>query len=72
MFPNSILLLLAHSVDTSMAFDKIFLSLFPEGTRRKVNKLKTGFYFIALNAKVPIQLIGFDFDKRTVNFGKKN
>ena len=51
--------------------DKIFLSLFPEGTRRKVNKLKTGFYFIALNAKVPIQLIGFDFDKRTVNFGKK-
>ena len=50
---------------------EIYLSLFPEGTRSKVNKLKTGFYFIALNSKIPIQPIGLDFEKRIVDFGKK-
>ncbi len=28
----------------------------PEGTRKKVDKWKTGFYYIALNAKVPVVL----------------
>tara|TARA_B100001248_G_scaffold162084_1_gene122285 strand:- start:249 stop:806 length:558 start_codon:yes stop_codon:yes gene_type:complete len=50
---------------------EIYLSLFPEGTRSKVDKLKTGFYFIALKSKIPIQPIGFDFEKRIVDFGKK-
>ena len=36
----------------------------PEGTRSKVKKLKSGFYQIALNAKIPI-LIGFaDYEKK--------
>ena len=43
----------------------------PEGTRAKVNKLKTGFYYIALKAKVPIVLVGFCFKKRIVHFGEK-
>ena len=50
---------------------EIYLSLFPEGTRSKVDKLKTGFYFIALKSKIPIQPIGFDFEKKIVDFGKK-
>ena len=53
------------------SFPKQYLSLFPEGTRSKVDKLRTGFYFIALKSKIPIQPIGFDFEKRIVDFGKK-
>ena len=51
--------------------NKFFLALAPEGTRDKVNKLKTGFYYIALKAKVPIVLVVFDFKRRIVDFGEK-
>ncbi|MBQ77313.1 MAG: glycerol acyltransferase [Cellvibrionales bacterium] len=36
------------------AADKLSLLITPEGTRSKVEKWKTGFYHIALEAKVPI------------------
>lgn len=42
------------------------LCLAPEGTRKKVAKLKTGFYFIAKKANVPIVMVAFDFGKKTV------
>jgi 1-acyl-sn-glycerol-3-phosphate acyltransferase len=45
------------------------LALSPEGTRQKVEKIRTGFYHIAKTAKVPILLIGFDFSKREVIIG---
>ena len=51
--------------------NKFFLALAPEGTREKVNKLKTGFYYIALKAKVPVVLVGFDFRRKIVDFGEK-
>ncbi len=38
----------------------------PEGTRSKVDSLKTGFYHIALKAGVPIVLVGFDYQKKTI------
>ena len=64
-----------NSVDSVVKiFEKnenFFLTLAPEGTRAKVNKLKTGFYYIALKAKIPILLVGFCFKKRIVHFGKK-
>ena len=37
------------------------LALSPEGTRKKVEKLRTGFYHIAKQANVPIVMIGLDF-----------
>jgi 1-acyl-sn-glycerol-3-phosphate acyltransferase len=40
----------------------------PEGTRKYVTKLKTGFYFIAKEAKVPLVLIKFDFAAKCVHF----
>ena len=46
--------------------DEFILALSPEGTRKKVDKLRTGFYYIAKQAKVPIQMIGFDFSKREI------
>ncbi len=41
----------------------------PEGTRSKKDRWKTGFYYIALGAKVPIQLCSVDYPNKTVIFG---
>jgi 1-acyl-sn-glycerol-3-phosphate acyltransferase len=46
------------------------LAISPEGTRKKTTELKTGFYYIALQANVPIIPVAFDFEKKTVNIGK--
>lgn len=46
------------------------LAVAPEGTRKKVDQLKTGFYYIALKAKVPIIPVAFDFGKKEVKFGQ--
>lgn len=46
--------------------DKMNICLAPEGTRAKVDKLKTGFYFVAVGAKVPIFMVKFDFKNRIV------
>jgi len=46
------------------------LAISPEGTRKKVNELKSGFYYIALKANVPIIPVAFDFGKKTVRIGK--
>jgi 1-acyl-sn-glycerol-3-phosphate acyltransferase len=54
-------------------FDKheeFYLGLAPEGTRKKVEKLRTGFYYIAKKANVPIIPVGFDFQIKTVVVGK--
>jgi 1-acyl-sn-glycerol-3-phosphate acyltransferase len=48
------------------AHEKFRLAMSPEGTRKKVDKLRTGFYYIAKEANVPILLAGFDFTKREV------
>ena len=45
------------------------LAVAPEGTREKVGELKTGFYYIALKANVPIIPVAFDFGKKEVNLG---
>jgi len=47
--------------------DNLFIALSPEGTRKKVDKLRTGFYFIAKKANVPIIMIGLDYSKKEVH-----
>ncbi|WP_348812416.1 1-acyl-sn-glycerol-3-phosphate acyltransferase [Flavobacterium maritimum] len=49
--------------------DVFRLAVAPEGTRKKVNELKTGFYYIALKANVPIIPVAFDFGKKVVKIG---
>ncbi len=44
------------------------IALAPEGTRKKVDKLRSGFYHIAQKAAVPIVLVGFDFKTKQVCF----
>ncbi|MFM8743295.1 MAG: lysophospholipid acyltransferase family protein [Cytophagales bacterium] len=50
--------------------DEFILAMAPEGTRKKVEKLRTGFYFIAKKANVPIVPCGFDFEKKKVIIGQ--
>lgn len=42
------------------------LAIAPEGTRKKVKEWKTGFYYIALQAKVPIIPVAFDYGNKQV------
>ena len=46
------------------------MAIAPEGTRTKTNHLKTGFYYIALKANVPIIPVAFDFGTKTVKIGR--
>ncbi len=48
----------------------IALVITPEGTRKKVKELRTGFYHIALKAKVPIALGYADYKKKIAGVGK--
>ena len=50
--------------------EKFRLSLSPEGTRKKVTKWKTGFYFIAKAANVPIVMVAFDYKKKQIVISK--
>lgn len=50
--------------------DEFVLALAPEGTRKKVDKLRTGFYYIAKGAQVPIVPVGFDFEKKEIIIGQ--
>jgi len=46
------------------------LAIAPEGTRSKNAQWKTGFYYIALNAGVPITLAYIDYSKKEVGVKK--
>jgi len=46
------------------------LALSPEGTRDKTEKWKTGFYYIAEAANVPIIMVAFDYGKKETKFSK--
>lgn len=45
-------------------------ALAPEGTRKKVQELRTGFYHIAKKAQVPIVMVAFDFGKKEVKIAE--
>ena len=44
--------------------------LAPEGTRKKVTEWKTGFYYIAKTAKVPVIMLSFDFENKENRFSE--
>jgi 1-acyl-sn-glycerol-3-phosphate acyltransferase len=46
------------------------IAIAPEGTRKKVEKLKTGFYYIAAKASVPIIMVGLDYKHKTLRFSE--
>ena len=59
----------AQMVETFHANERLLLAIAPEGTRRKVGKWKTGFWHIATQAGVPVQLVSFDYEKRVTECG---
>ena len=46
------------------------LGISPEGTRKKVDKWKTGFYYIAKGAKVPIVMATLDFENKQIKISE--
>lgn len=46
--------------------ENFVLAIAPEGTRKKLNKWRTGFYHIAVKAEVPVVMVSFDYPTKTV------
>jgi 1-acyl-sn-glycerol-3-phosphate acyltransferase len=53
--------MVAHAVDVIGQHDDLFLIVAPEGTRSRTERWKTGFYYMAVGAKVPIVLGYLDY-----------
>ena len=52
------------------ANENFLLGMAPEGTRKRVDKLRSGFYHIAKQAQVPILPIGLDFENKRLVVGQ--
>lgn len=50
--------------------DHFRLAIAPEGTRKKVDRWRTGFYHISIIASVPILLVNFNYKVKKVSFSK--
>ncbi|MCA3020487.1 MAG: 1-acyl-sn-glycerol-3-phosphate acyltransferase [Rhodocyclaceae bacterium] len=62
--------LVAASVDAiTNASRPLQLVVPPEGSRGKVRRWKTGFYYIALGAKVPIVMAYMDYERKLTGIG---
>lgn len=46
--------------------DELILGIAPEGTRKRVDRWKTGFYHIARNSRIPILLMAIDYETKKV------
>ena len=59
----------AQIVEVFNRIDNLVLVISPEGTRSKSHYWKTGFYYIALGAQVPIALGFVDYSQKMVGIG---
>ncbi len=57
-------------VDLFNSKEKFAIVVAPEGTRKRVEKLKTGFYYIAKGANAPIIMCKFDYGNKEINFSE--
>ena len=58
----------AQTIEAFNSNDRLSIAIPPEGTRSKVDQWKTGFYYIALGAKVPISLAFLDYKLKVGGF----
>lgn len=49
--------------------DELMIMVTPEGTRKRVSEWKTGFYYVALGANVPIVLGFLDYKNKEAGLG---
>lgn len=61
--------LVQQAVEIVESRERLWLGITPEGTRKKVKAWKTGFYHIALGARVPILLAYLDYGRKVGGFG---
>lgn len=62
--------LVSNSVQQFKDRKHFWLAMSPEGTRAKADHWRSGFYYIALAAKVPVLLAFVDASRRECGFGK--
>lgn len=53
-------------VATIQQHERIWVGMAPEGTRKKAEKIKSGFYHIAQAANIPIVMFSFDYEHKTI------
>lgn len=58
-----------QAVRSFAASPALMMVIAPEGTRRKVERFKTGFLHIAKEAGVPVVLVALDYGERRVRIG---
>lgn len=58
-----------QAVKTFNQRERFILALSPEGTRAYAPKWRTGFYYIAMQAKVPVVLAYIDFENKIAGIG---
>ncbi len=56
-------------VDLFNRHESLIIGISPEGTRRKSPRWRTGFYYIALKANVPVVLAFLDYGNKVCGFG---
>lgn len=59
---------LQASIDKFKNGEPLFLGLSPEGTRDYTQSWKTGFYYLAVGANVPILPVALDYNTKEVRF----
>lgn len=59
---------LQASIDKFKTGEPLFLALSPEGTRKYTEKWKTGFYYLAVGANVPILPVALDYETKEIRF----
>lgn len=59
----------SQMVDAFNERKSLLLAIMPEGTRSVVKGWRSGFYYIALNAGVPLVMVVFDYGNRQMRIG---
>lgn len=57
-----------QTAELAQKLDKVIIVLSPEGTRKRTDRWRSGFYWIAVKANMPIFPVAFDFSKRIIHF----
>lgn len=61
----------ANTIAAINARERVHIAISPEGTRKKVEKLRTGFYHIARGTNSAIVLCKFDWENMELHFDPK-
>ncbi|MBX7119665.1 MAG: lysophospholipid acyltransferase family protein [Gemmatimonadaceae bacterium] len=56
-----------QTAELAQRLDKAIIVLSPEGTRSRVDRWRSGFYWIAVQAGIPILPVAFDFSTKAVH-----